>query len=63
MVRFAVKKMKKRKAAGPSGIVPEMIKAAGELGLEMIADLLNQIIREGVVPAEWELSTIVKVML
>ena len=36
-----------------------MIKAAGELGLEMIADLLNQIIREGVVPAEWELSTIV----
>ena len=59
MVRIAVKKMKKRKAAGPSGIVPEMIKAAGELGLEMIADLLNQIIREGVVPAEWELSTIV----
>ena len=25
----------------------------------MIADSLNQIIREGVVPAEWELSTIV----
>ena len=40
MVRIAVKKMKNRKAAGPSGIVPEMIKAAGELGLEMIAELL-----------------------
>ena len=59
MVRKAVEKMKKRKAAGPSGIVAEMIRAAGEPGIEMISDLLNQIIREGVVPAEWELSTIV----
>ena len=59
MVREAVSKMKKAKAAGPSGVVAEMLKAAGETGIEMITNLTNQIVREGVIPADWDLSTIV----
>ena len=57
MVREAVRKMKYDKAARPSGIVTEMIKAAGEASIEMITALLNQIIKEGVLPADSELST------
>ena len=51
--------MKKTKKVGPSANVAKMVKAAGESEIQMIANFLNQIIRESVVPAEWELSTIV----
>ena len=37
----------------------ETVKAAGEAGIDMNTDLVYQIIVEGVIPAEWELSTIV----
>ena len=36
-----------------------MVKAAGEAGVIMIADLVNCIIVKGVIPAEWELNTTV----
>ena len=39
MVKKAISKMKSGKAAGPSGIVVEMIKAAGDTGATMIRDL------------------------
>ena len=42
------------KAAGPPGLVSEMVKAGGEGGVEMITDLVSQIIVE-VIPAKWEL--------
>ena len=47
MVRETVSKMSKDKTAGPSGVVAEITKAAGE------------IVREGVILADWDLSTIV----
>ena len=37
----------------------ETVKAAGEAGIDMNTDLVYQIIVEGVIPAESELSTIV----
>ena len=37
MVKKAISKMKSGKAAGPSGIVVEMIKAAGDTGATMMA--------------------------
>ena len=37
----------------------EILKAAGEAEVDMITELANQIIAEGVIVAEWELSTIV----
>ena len=36
-----------------------MVKTAGQAGVDMITDLVNQIIVEGVIPAEGELSIIV----
>ena len=39
--------MKSGKAAGPSGIVVEMIKAACDTGATMIRDLTTAIIRDG----------------
>ena len=50
MVNNTISKMKSGKAASPSGIVVEMIKAAGDTGATMIRDLANVIIRDGKVP-------------
>ena len=47
MVKKAISKMKSGKAAGLSGIVVEMIKAAGDTGATMIRDLATAIIRDG----------------
>ena len=58
MVKKAISKMKLGKAAGPSGIVVEMIKAAGDTGATMICDLATAIIRDGKVPSDWEQSFI-----
>ena len=59
MVKKAISKMKSGKAAGPSGIVVEMIKAAGDSGASLICDLALLIIRDGKVPTDWERSFIV----
>ena len=59
IVRESVSKLKNRKAAGPSGVVSKVIKAAGKAAVNIIANLVNQIKIEGVIAAEWELRTIV----
>ena len=59
MVKKAISKMKSGKTAGPSGIVEEMIKAAGDTGATMIRDLATVIIRDGKVPTDWEQSFII----
>ena len=46
--------IKAGKAPGPSGIVVEMIRAAGDMGASMIRDLAAAIIRDGKVPSDWE---------
>ena len=51
MVKKAISKMKSGKAAGPSGIVVELIKAA-DTGATMIHDLATAIIRDGKVPTD-----------
>ena len=55
----AISQMKAGKAPGPSGIVVEMIRAAGDMGASMIRDLAVAIIRDGKVPSDWEQSFIV----
>ena len=50
--REPVSKMKDGNASGLSGLAPEMVKAAGEAGVDMITDIVNQIIVEGVILAE-----------
>ena len=59
MVKKAISQMKAGKAPGPSGIVVEMIWAAGDMGASMIRDLAAAIIRDGKVPSDWEQSFIV----
>ena len=59
MVKKAISQMKAGKAPGPSGIVAEMIRAAGDMGASMIRDLTAAIIRDGKVPSDWEQSFIV----
>ena len=39
MIKKAISQMKAGKAPGPSGIVVEMIRAAGDMGASMICDL------------------------
>ena len=59
MVKKAISQMKAGKAPGPSGIVVEMIRAAGDMGASMIHDLAVAIIRDGKVPSDWEQSFII----
>jgi len=59
--KVAMKEMKLGKAAGPSGVVTEMLKSAGEDGLRWMTDLFNQIVSEGKIPDDWRKSWIVTV--
>ena len=51
-VKKAISKMKSGEAAGPSGIVVEMIKAADDTGATMIRDLATAIVSHGKVPTD-----------
>ena len=55
----AIPQTKAGKALGPSGIVVEMIRAAGDIDASMICDLAAAIIPNGKVPSYWEQSFIV----
>jgi len=55
-VKVALSQMKSGKAAGPSGIVSEMMKAAGDDGVKWLTSLFNKIISEGKIPSDWSLS-------
>ena len=50
--------MKSGKAAGPTGIIAEMLKASGEVGIELLRQLGDVVFSTGVIPADWEESTI-----
>ena len=58
MAKKAICQMKAGKASGPSDIVMEMIRAAGN-GASMIHDLAAAVIRDVKVPSDWEQSFIV----
>ena len=61
MIGKAINKMSLGKAAGASGIVAGMLKAAGSSGASMIRDLIEDIIFENRIPSEWQESHIVSV--
>ncbi|MBJ5547118.1 hypothetical protein JGG71_23225, partial [Salmonella enterica subsp. enterica serovar Derby] len=60
-VEKAIGRMKKGKAAGPTGVVTEMLKASQEVGVQWLTDLSNRIIDEGRIPGDWEKSVIIPV--
>jgi len=51
-VAAALKKMKRHKAPGLSGLVAEMIQATGDIQTPWILDLCNAIVKEGCIPEE-----------
>ena len=59
MISKAIAKMKTGKAAGPSGIVIEMIRSAGTELIKPITNLANRIVKESYIPSDWNLSYIV----
>ena len=59
MITKAISKMASGKAAGPSGIVAEMLKPIGEAGAVEVRDLIEDIISEGCIPTDWQESFIV----
>src|SRR2546425_2219059 len=60
-VRLAIAKAKSGKAAGPSGVAADKLKAAGEAGVKWVTDICNEVVRSGVVPVDWKRSWMVNV--
>ena len=58
MIKEAVKRMKVGKAAGPSGVVAEMLKVSGQRCSSLLTELMNHVVKKGHIPAEWEESYI-----
>ena len=59
MICMALSKMKCGKAAGPSGIVAEMLKATKDLGVELMRQISDAVFKKcGVSPTDWEESYI-----
>ena len=58
LIRKALSKMKPGKAAGPSGIIAEMLKATGEKGVDLAKQLAQAVFNSGEIPDDWEVSHI-----
>ena len=61
-VRRGVRRLKGRKAAGMCGIVPEMLKAGGEVVVQWLTEFFNMVWRVGVAPQDWKLSRLGQVV-
>ena len=53
--------MKIGEAAGPTGVVSEMMKSAGGFGSRWMTDLINNIVKEGCIPDDWRNSILIHV--
>ena len=60
-VEKALKKMKNGKAVGPDNLPAEVWKILGAPGLDYLQEVLNKIIKEEKVPAEWRKSTLIPI--
>ena len=60
-VKAAINRSKSGKAAGPSGVMAEMLKASGDAGVNWVTDLCNLIVQEGTIPNDWKKSWMVNV--
>ena len=59
-MKSAITKTKSGTAAGPSGVVAEMLRASGDVGVQWVTDLCNKIVQEGKIPSDWRKTWIVK---
>ena len=58
-VAAAIKGLNIRKVAGPTGVVSDMMKAAGGFGSRWMTDLINNIVKKGCIPDDWRKSILV----
>ena len=58
----AVKKLKNHKAPGLCGILPEMIKCSGKVGIDLLHTLIKQVWDTGHAPADWRKSLLVPLL-
>jgi len=56
-----LKKTKRHKARGLSGLTAEMIQATGDTGTQWLLDLCNGIVKEGCIPEDWKSSVVLPV--
>jgi len=60
-VAAALKKMKRPKDPGLSGLVAEMIQATVVTGTQWILGLCNGIVKEGCIPEDWKSSMLLTI--
>ena len=60
-VRQAIQDLKVRKAAGPSGVTAEIIKAAGEKAVDWLTSICNRIVKEEAIAESWQMSELVPI--
>jgi len=60
-VAAALKKMRRHKAPGLSGLVAEMIQATEYIGTRWILDLYYGIVKEGCIPEDWKSSVVLPI--
>ena len=60
-VRAAIGKMKSDRGSGPFGLVADVLKAAGEVGVNWMTDVCNAVMTEGNIPSDWCKSWMVTV--
>ena len=58
-VKSAITRAKSCKAAGPSGVVAEMLVVSGDVGVYLATNLCNLIVQEGKIPNDWMASWMV----
>ena len=58
LINEVIKKMKFCKAAGPSGIVVDMLAASDEKGVDLLTRLTECVFSNGVIPTDWQESFI-----
>ena len=60
-VEAAIDKREWGKVGGPSGVVGDMLKAAGDEGTKWMTELCNVVVRDGKIPKDWSRSWLVNV--
>ncbi len=60
-VETALKRMKKGKAAGPTGITSDMLKAGGEASLTELTNIMNTLIQGEEIPKDWKSSSTIPI--
>ena len=60
-VRAAIKIRKSNKTAGPTEVVADMLKAAGDAGCIWATDVCKSVVKEGKIPHDWCKSWMINV--